>query len=48
MTKKQIKWASQHDWFLFAGKDCVTVYDSLLDKAITIESFKALKIWAGY
>jgi len=48
MTQKQKLWASQHDWFISETPQGVLVYDSEIDKAITIENFKALRDWAGY
>ena len=52
MTRGQIRWAQDHDWF-FAVIDnedntftaVVTGDDGLLT---TFKDFKALKAWAGY
>lgn len=51
MTKQQINWASEHDWFLAVSKDGqgVEVRDDMeQDKWIEIRDFKQLKSWAGY
>ena len=53
MTKQQIKWAKQHDWYRssFLLKENVfgvSVYDSELDRNIIIDSMKSLCEWAGY
>jgi len=48
MTNTQIKWASQHDWFIEANHDTITVMDSGLGVVETFTNFKELTIWAGY
>lgn len=48
MTKQQIRWACQHDWFLRA--DGIGVYVKA-DDGINCEYFtdyKDLRLWSGY
>lgn len=52
MTKSQMKWAKQHDWFITArcrkGVYSVTVSETEESTVIKFTCFTALKIWAGY
>ena len=51
MNEQQIKWASQHDWFIDARDSVVLVaerYAGEPTKYIKFSDFKALKEWAGY
>lgn len=59
MTKKQIAWASRHDWFIRDNGDgSVTVLDNYTDALGANHSerlrwsdgvgFAALRAWAGY
>lgn len=55
-TPNQIKWASDHSWFVSATDQAVTVRNVMYCSAtkvteVTVEtltSFKALRDWAGY
>lgn len=50
MTRLQIKWASQHDWFVFADYDngTVCVLNENGTRFVWTQSFAALRTWAGY
>jgi hypothetical protein len=59
MTRQQMQWASQHDWFVdsFEFNDSFTIevidYDfselnGYVRNDITFTSFMSLKKWAGY
>lgn len=54
MNNKQIKWASQHDWFIKANsvgvlvKDFVIVDGAYEERVIQMDDFQELKEWAGY
>lgn len=60
MTYKQIKWASEHDWFIaynilssgsygvIANDDWVDTDGELHSKTVELTDFKELRIWAGY
>jgi len=51
MTKRQIAWASQHDWFRFDRDGSVFVRDyDENDQLIIVEftDYQALRAWAGY
>lgn len=59
MTASQIRWASQHDWFIAADGDPHTgliavVRDDWHDGAVwheasaRFDSFQELRAWAGY
>lgn len=50
MTKAQIRWASEHDWFQLAAENGVFVKDYDGDKEISVffSDFAELKAWAGY
>lgn len=56
-TNDQIKWATQHDWFLSANwsTGSVSVCESVCgpaghwtDKVVTFTDYAALRRWAGY
>ncbi len=48
MTESEIKWASQHDWFISASNGVVVAMDSGIGKTEFFTDFKELKNWAGY
>ena len=56
MSKQQIKWASQHDWFhADNGDGTITIVDRYTFNGVLHEvfeiwdsGFKALRDWAGY
>ena len=56
LTEKQIKWASQHDWFIESGADgTILVKDSYVLDSVLYEpilkwtgTFAELRAWAGY
>lgn len=57
MTRQEVKWAEQHDWFLSAGGTkihgvvnmYVQVRDDTQHNAVLIfDSYKKLRAWAGY
>lgn len=59
MTKQEIKWASQHDWFSHSNGDVVYVIEHVADvtkpgELNWVETTKAfndlekLRNWAGY
>ena len=48
MTQTQIKWASQHDWFINATDTEITAMDSGIGIVETFPDFKTLYAWAGY
>ena len=52
MTKRQIEWARQHDWFTWVREDgAVLVRDYTEDGAQTFRAFtdyRELRAWAGY
>ena len=49
MTKQEINFASQHDWFLNTHENGVIVRDDMnKDNVLYFENFKKLKAWAGY
>lgn len=48
MTQQQIKWASQHDWFINANYNTVTVIDTQTGEIESFTDFKTLYNWAGY
>jgi hypothetical protein len=55
MTKKQVYWAMQHDWYIYTGTSQLTgehtVYvkdDMVYGASKAFKSFEELKRWAGY
>ena len=51
MTRTQVKWAAQHDWYMgattFSGEAySVQVIDGR--KVLTFTNLKRLYVWAGY
>ena len=58
LTKRQIQWASEHDWFLGTKDGLVLVLDqqtemcngilTLCQNQKTFNNFQALRDWAGY
>ena len=53
MTTKQMRWASQHDWFICATKSVVDGYITYEikvqdDAPLWFTSFDELYAWAGY
>lgn len=55
ITQKQIKWASEHDWFVDANYDgiqalerLVNVDGSVKESVVVFTDFKELRDWAGY
>ena len=50
MTKQQIKWASQHDWYVCHSDILkrVTVWEQETMQTVCFTDFKELKTWAGY
>jgi len=52
LNKQQLKWASQHDWFVkesFEGYVVVRDYDSAGNLELkTFKDFQELRSWAGY
>lgn len=51
MTKTQIDWAAQHDWFEAADDTTGTVWvrgDVGEPRMIQFTDYRALKAWAGY
>ena len=54
-TEKQIKWASQHDWFISGNSESITVRNVVWgpDKKVVVttgffSNFLDLRNWAGY
>jgi len=51
MTKAEIEWAKQHDWFIKESPDGLGVQvkdNSFEDGWIEIRNYQKLKAWAGY
>lgn len=51
MTRRQIEWAKQHDWFIRAGIEYVIVRDftpSGAEVDAYFDNFAKLRAWAGY
>lgn len=55
LTSQQIEWAKSHDWYVDVreGKlivaDRYTIHGTYVEgEIIWVESFKALRDWAGY
>lgn len=49
MTKQQIRWAEQHNWFLESNNGEVIVRDEAEVFGVTsFTNFNKLKQWAGY
>jgi hypothetical protein len=52
MTEQQIKWASEHDWFVSCDGGTIIVADRYSDGTEIIMpwllSFRELREWAGY
>ena len=49
MTNNQIKWASQHDWYIGTANGSVTVRgDTGEADTLTFSDFGSLHHWAGY
>ena len=48
MTYLQIKWASQHDWFLTARGNKVLVRGDNGEPNKWFSDYTALRTWAGY
>lgn len=49
MTAQQIKWASEHDWYLdHDGIGGVICLDTMTGEQVTFWDFKKLRNWAGY
>lgn len=59
MTPRQIRWAAQHDWFLFEEgvpttgliAVCRDVYhdgEEWREATVRFDSFAELRAWAGY
>ena len=58
MTLEQVKWASEHDWFItyttnngiygVIAKDDYSIDGKLHSKDVDFTDFKELRIWAGY
>jgi hypothetical protein len=52
MTKEQIQWAAQHDWFItehYINAGVIVVRDeSVKDTWRKFDDFNKLKTWAGY
>lgn len=49
MTTQQIKWASQHDWYILkAGAGVLCHHDEAQGETMYFSCFKELYQWAGY
>lgn len=49
MSEQQVKWASQHDWFVKAENGVITVWEEETKSAIEwVGTFRQLREWAGY
>ena len=51
LTNYQIKWASDHDWFLLAKHGSVFVRNDLeghFDGYLVFNDIEKLRAWAGY
>lgn len=52
MNKQQIKWASEHDWFICAydgyERGVVVRDDFEPEKQKVFTDFRKLRVWAGY
>lgn len=49
MTRQQIKWAAQHDWFIRqSGNGVVVRGDCGEPDEVFFNDAKALRAWAGY
>ena len=47
-TESQVKWASQHDWFLGGDSNYIVCRGEYGDQRVSFTNFKQLRDWAGY